>query len=224
MEIENKNLNNTLKVEKGNILERIASHLIINASFLPDLSLYHGKMGIVLFFAHYARYTRETLYDDFAGELLDEIYEEIHTDIPVNFESGLCGIGWAIEYLVWNKFAEGDVAEILEDIDLRIMERDPLRIKDLRLRTGLAGIAYYVAAHIPDINKNTTVLDTGYLRNLQEAICKAELKEKRENQLSFPAFLLEKNTIEIENDTDISTLPLGITNGISGVGLKYMIK
>lgn len=39
--------------------------------------MYHGKMGVVLFFAHYASYTREPLYDDFVGELLDEICENI---------------------------------------------------------------------------------------------------------------------------------------------------
>jgi hypothetical protein len=64
---------------------RIARHLIMHASFLTDLGLYHGKMGIVLFFAHYARYTGESLYDEFAGKLMDEIQEEIHADIPINF-------------------------------------------------------------------------------------------------------------------------------------------
>jgi hypothetical protein len=34
--------------DEKEILTRIANHLIINASFLSDLGLYHGKMGIVL--------------------------------------------------------------------------------------------------------------------------------------------------------------------------------
>lgn len=41
--------------DKDQILTRIANHLIINTSFMTDLGLYHGKMGIVLFFAHYAQ-------------------------------------------------------------------------------------------------------------------------------------------------------------------------
>ena len=60
------------------LLKRIANHLIINSSFLDNLGLFHGKMGIVIFFYHYSRYTHNPLYEEFAGELLDEIFEEIH--------------------------------------------------------------------------------------------------------------------------------------------------
>ena len=99
--------------------EQALAYLTINCSFLGDLSLFHGRMGIILFFAHYARatqskhyedfagylldfahYARATQskhYEDFAGYLLDELYEEIHEDLPVNLENGLCGIGWGIE-------------------------------------------------------------------------------------------------------------------------------
>ena len=78
--------------------EQALAYLTINSSFLRDLGLFHGRMGIVLFFAHYARISNSKHYEDFAGHLLDEIYEEINLDLPVNLENGLCGIGWGIEY------------------------------------------------------------------------------------------------------------------------------
>ena len=62
------------------------AYLIINSSFVADLGLFHGRMGIVLFFAHYGRAVQDKCYEDFAGDLLDEIYEEIHWDMPVNLE------------------------------------------------------------------------------------------------------------------------------------------
>ena len=37
--------------------------------------LYNGKMGMVIFFFHYARYTGNSLYQDFAEEFLNEILE-----------------------------------------------------------------------------------------------------------------------------------------------------
>ncbi|MDR0575421.1 MAG: hypothetical protein LBG96_15625 [Tannerella sp.] len=80
--------------EEKELLARIANHLIINASFLSDLGLYHGKMGMVLFFYELGRYTGKNIYDKSAGELFDEIYNEIHNGTPLNFQDGLCGIGW----------------------------------------------------------------------------------------------------------------------------------
>jgi len=113
------------------LLERIARHLMMHASFLPNIGLYHGKMGIVLFFAHYARYTGNPLYEEYAGELMNEVYEGYHPNLPANFEYGLCGIGWGIEYLLQNGFMEGDADEILAEIDAHVMERDLRRITDL---------------------------------------------------------------------------------------------
>lgn len=208
-------------------MQRIADYLIINGSFTSTLGLYHGKMGIILFFAHYGRYKGESLYNDFANELMNEILEDIHTGIPVNFETGLCGIGWGVEYLVQNGFMEGDTPSILADIDLRIMLHNPLHIKDISLRTGLAGIGYYVSTHVPDMKDNRTALDEDYLQNLTNVLSKVDFK-REENlyknigfPISFPAFLFE-NIVLIGKETCLSDLPLGIENGVAGTGLKLM--
>lgn len=147
------------------------AYLTINSSFLGDLGLFHGRMGIVLFFAHYARVTQNKQYEDFAEILLDEIYEEIHWDLPINLENGLCGIGWGIEYLVQNGFMKGNTDEILADIDRKVLEIDPLRISDLSFRRGLAGIIFYVIARL-NANRETNKLpfDNAYLESLQKVL------------------------------------------------------
>ena len=63
--------------------EQALAYLTINSSFTGDLGLFHGRMGIILFFAHYARATQSKHYEDFAGCLLDELYEEVHEDLPI---------------------------------------------------------------------------------------------------------------------------------------------
>lgn len=103
---------NTILNNNG-YLSRIARHLIINSSYTDNLGLYNGKMGILIFFAHFARYTQKKIYDDFAGKLLDEVYSEIHTETPINFTNGLCGIGWSMEYLLQNNFLDGNSNEVL---------------------------------------------------------------------------------------------------------------
>ncbi len=95
----------------GDRLQRIANVLLLNASFLDNPGLLNGKMGIAIFCYHYSRYSKNKIYEDYAGELVDEIYEEINTSTPVDFENGLTGIGWGIEYLVKNGFVQADTDE-----------------------------------------------------------------------------------------------------------------
>ena len=74
-------------------------------------------MGIAIFFYQYGRYSNNNLYTDYGGELIDEIYEEINLNTPIDFADGLTGIGWGIEYLIKNKFLDADTDEALAEID-----------------------------------------------------------------------------------------------------------
>lgn len=147
----------------------IANHLLLRTSFMTNLGLFYGKMGSVLFFVHYAKYTNNSIYDDFASEILDEIYEDIHTEMPVYFSNGLCGIAWSIEYLLQQGYMEGESDEVLSDLDAKIMMWDPLRISDFTLETGLEGIAWYVLSRLTSPRSGSIPFDNRYLRDLKTA-------------------------------------------------------
>ena len=98
-------------------LQRIANMLLLNGSFINNLGLLNGKMGIAIFFYQYSRFTNNKVYLDFAGQLIDEIYEEIYYGMSADFANGLTGIGWGIEYLIKNGFVEADRDETLKEID-----------------------------------------------------------------------------------------------------------
>ena len=200
------------------LLERIARHLMMHASFLPNIGLYHGKMGIVLFFAHYARNTGNTLYEDFAGELLDEVYEEIHSALPVDFESGLCGIGWGIEYLLQNGFMEGDADEALAELDANMMERDLRRITDYSMRTGLEGISCYVSKRInsPFRKHGKLPFDETYLNEWKNVASSISIPEEK--------VILDSMINTLPEGEDIGIWKLGLKNGCAGAGLKMMEK
>lgn len=200
------------------LLSRIANHLIINTSFLNNLGLYHGKMGVAIFFAHYALYTTNSLYDDFASELMDEIYEEIHEGQPIDLENGLCGIAWGILYLVQKGFIKGDINEILEDIDKKIMERDLRRTTDLSFKKGLKGIYYYVNSRLDFSSHDITKIpfDFIYISELKKAAKKLE-NDKSTHLLSS---IFEAKTICEE---DITKWRLGLSDGCAGYGLKLMM-
>jgi len=199
-------------------LNRIAQHLIMHTSFMHDLSLYHGKMGIILFFVHYARYTGNPLYEEFAGELLDEVCEDIHTGLPVNFESGLCGIGWGIEYLFQHGFLNGDSDEILSEIDAQVMERDLRRITDRSLRTGLEGVSCYINKRINSPFRKSRCLpfDKIYLTNWKLSALTLSIPEKK--------VVLDDILKHLPEGKEITAWRLGLENGCAGVGLKMMME
>ena len=214
------------------------AYLIINSSFVADLGLFHGRMGIVLFFAHYGRAVQDKCYEDFAGDLLDEIYEEIHWDMPVNLENGLCGIGWGIEYLVQQGFMKGNTDEILADIDRKVMELDPLRMTDLSFRRGLAGIAFYVIARLNAYREiDILPFDDAYLHALQQALQKAQfvkdtyisqqIKESLFHILDgTPNKCMDLSFCLTEDIPDLSEIDftkidnLGLSKGLAGVLLR----
>jgi lantibiotic modifying enzyme len=98
-------------------LQRIANVLLLNSSFIENLGLLNGKMGISIFFYKYGSYLDNKIYTDYAGELIDEIYEEVNTNTSIDFANGLAGIGWGIEYLAKHKYIESNTDEALEDMD-----------------------------------------------------------------------------------------------------------
>ena len=105
-------------------------------------------MGIVIFFYHYNRYTDNKIFEDFAGELLDEIFEEINSNTPINFADGLTGIGWGIEYLLQNKFVNADSDEVLTEIDDTIFRNSHYRPFLLDSGKDLFGYGLYYISRI----------------------------------------------------------------------------
>jgi hypothetical protein len=190
---------------------------MLNMSFALDMGLYHGKMGVILFFARYGRYTGNSLYDDFAGELLDDIYEDIHAEVPIDFENGLCGIGWGIEYLLQNGFMEGDSDDALSEIDQKIMERDIRRMTDQSFRTGLAGISCYIQMRLgsPCRNRETSPFDELYLSEWKSVANGIVIPD--EDRILC---LLLENQLE---DEDFLSWEMGLENGCAGYGLKCLM-
>ena len=56
------------------LLEKIANHYLFYGSFHSDLGLYNGKMGMVIFFFHYARYTGNSLICVFTTDYYSIFY------------------------------------------------------------------------------------------------------------------------------------------------------
>lgn len=56
--------NNTIQIKKD--LQQITDMLLLNGTLTECPGLVHGKMGIAIFFFHYAQYTNNMLFADYA--------------------------------------------------------------------------------------------------------------------------------------------------------------
>lgn len=220
--------------------DRIIHHLMLNTYFMPDLGLFHGQMGVVLVMYECSRRRNNKIYFDVASYLLDNIMEKIDKNLTYSFATGLSGIGWGIEYLIQQGFVEGDSVEICEEIDMKIMETDPVRIMDLSLDTGLEGLLHYVIYHLQGAFKQETKLpfDDRYLSGLHAACI--QLKKNTDASINrlldtYMKFHVSR-TCEGYNSTIIDFItpgvtelpdmvtssPLGLQDGLSGKLLKII--
>ena len=107
--------------------------------------LFHGYTGISVFFYHLAKVTGNSGYQKIADDLVDGIFSDLNLMAPLDFEKGLAGIGWGIEYLVQNHFAEGNTDEILEEVDNKIFKLlNEETFTSFELTNGLSGYLFYL--------------------------------------------------------------------------------
>lgn len=223
----------------------IINQIILRSSMLKNISLYYGKMGIILFLVHYFKHTGQKIFSDIADELMGELTEEFFREkLPIGFGFGLSGIGWGIEYLIQNGFTNDDSLEICEGIDKKILEFDPRRITDYSLDTGLEGVLHYILAHIKGVMFQHAGIpfDETYLYDIYQVILsipkEKELSENlkllsteyvtfyenRKKKLDYKlhiSFVVEDVDLNIDflNDN-----PIGLKNGMAGYLIKNLIE
>lgn len=149
-------------------LKRIATNVMLHGGYVPDLGLFHGKMGITLFLYAYARFSKEKLWEDFADDFLDRFLEElVISKLPLNIKDGLTGIGLGIEYLIQQHYIEGNTDEILEELDKKIMECAPARLMDYSFATGVEGIICYVLCRLSIPHKEYLPFSDDFLNEIK---------------------------------------------------------
>lgn len=84
--------------------------------------LANGKMGLCIYFYHLSRLENIPEYTEIADGLLDYIIENITKYQSVNVESGLAGVAIGLDHLIKEKFIDGDINNILEEVDDKIFK------------------------------------------------------------------------------------------------------
>lgn len=142
--------------------QRITNALMLHSTSISDIGLLHGKIGIAIYFHHLARSSGNEIFSEFADELIDQVTESLSTETSFDFESGLTGIGWAVEYLIQNGFVEADADDVLEEFDAKVNQVLIHEQKDMA--TTLA-IGHYLNARLKyrvEDEETPKVLDLKY--------------------------------------------------------------
>ena len=203
---------------KFNREQRITNALMINAYSIDDIGLLHGKMGVVLYFFHLGRAEENELFTSFAEELLDYVVESLDANVPINFEKGVTGIGWAVEYLIQHGFVDADADDILDEIDRKVS--DILINKDNHIDIIISIGYYYISRIIYRIeNKdNLVVLNLKYnmmllIDELEQQVANGVIHPQMHHLLSefkilnISNFKVDKLLNIIKEDTTVYLFP-----------------
>lgn len=200
--------------------EKMLNHLILHANDVPNaIGLLDGKMGIALVLAHYARCSRKKKIEHAADFLVENVMNQLTTTVSIDFANGLSGIGWGIEYLIQNNYMKGRGADILQNIDERIMQFDVTRFKDWSLEKGLLGILHYVLYHLQGANKSgSSVFDDSYLDSWKSVLEDNELLYNQlQKGLHIEVDFYKPNLrMFIKQQSRVDTKRLSLKDGIAG--------
>lgn len=133
-------------------LQKIANIITLNVHNISNWGLFEGKMGIALFYYHYADYTSNIIYSEIADKLLDQVLDELKSATDITFDQGITGISWAIRYMTDLELIEGDPNEILYDIDNQIFNR---HTNDCQSKIDISSLGLYLQYIIS--NKHITI-------------------------------------------------------------------
>lgn len=196
-------------------LRKIVDYLLLSSPYMHDIGLFHGKMGVVIALYLYSAKYRDELISDYAWDLLQHIYDNINSNMPIGLEYGLAGIGYGTTILYKHGLVDCDLNSILVDVDSKIMEHDPRRIKDMSIRSGVEGLMQYIA-----LRKSTgepfETFDAQYLTELYTTASPIVSVYQDKSIMS----ILNAPTFSIEEYTE---KPLGIDGGSAYYILKDIL-
>ena len=101
--------------KNNNKLEKMLRYATLRSEVLESHGL-NGKIGMAILFYEYSRLYNDKLFQLYAEELLDPVLDSLNSE-SLTIQDGLSGIAWGIVYLHKKGFIEGNLREILSEVD-----------------------------------------------------------------------------------------------------------
>lgn len=134
-----------------NQIEKLNEILLQSIDKTYPAGLAQGHMGISIYFYHLSWIEKDVKYKELAEKLLDDTLGKLSLNSSISVENGLAGIALGVRYLIKSGFVEGDVNELLEDIDNVIFKQLAfLQSNSLNKREELLHLLYYLSVRLAD--------------------------------------------------------------------------
>ena len=163
-------------------IEEIVQALIINGTLTKQAGLFYGKTGIAVFFFHYAHYTGNGLYQEYAMDLIEEIQKQVTVAESTSYDTGISGIGVGFEYFLKNGFIEAD-NDLFDDFDTRMYRAAMYEpYPNLSLEEGLTGWGRYLIYRIQGNGSRNFKLHEALKHTVKEIAQKIDINNVPENE------------------------------------------
>ena len=134
-----------------NVIADINKKMIVTSNQKMSLDVETGKMGYCLYFFKLARLLSSQQYQKQAEKLLDDIYSELGVESTKRTAYELAQIGMGINYLIKQKYVEGNINSILGNIDKMIFKIVVFEKKPITYRiNGIIPVLYFVCMRIEE--------------------------------------------------------------------------
>ncbi|MGV8137968.1 MAG: lanthionine synthetase LanC family protein [Mangrovibacterium sp.] len=123
-----------------------------------DQGLLHGNTGLTILLYAWAKAEQNGRLERMADDLLDEVFNGMTTVVSPDFEQGIAGVAWGMEYMLRKGYVEGDSDSILEDIDHWLFaclndNKDP----GFEFTNGLCGTLMYLSLRLQSYPDNPSL-------------------------------------------------------------------
>ena len=143
--------------------------LMLKCNDMVSRGFLTGRIGVVVALMEYAHKYKVTPISDFCIFSINKTITNIPDNVSLDFESGMLGIGFALDYLRFLELVDIDTSVVCEAIDKRVMHYSVLRMRDLTLEKGLEGLLMYVNIHMYN-NKGKSIFAESFFAEIREAI------------------------------------------------------
>lgn len=228
-------------VDKVFFLSQLALYIRSITTYVHTGGLYYGRLGLILFFYHYASYSNNIEYVKLADQMLIDVMSGLYADIPIEIDSGLCGLGFFLCYLISKGFVEGEIDDVLSEVDKMIVAKTDLEMSDWSFESGILGVIYYVAyRYNSGTDSCNHIFNIKYRINLLNIIEKLEahsdwicpnpsMLQRCKDALNGSTFTMDwfdfwhKAVFALPISPSIGRWNYGLYNGCAGYGLSVML-